>query len=148
MHSCHDAGVTRPTSAQIALVRRLLAHESAAVRPPSGDAAAAGRLHEKLTAQLDPLLGTAGVRLLLVRSAKLSQQEAVCLADASLVQQSTTLRERLQAEDPAVASRAAEALFATFIALLDTFIGERMTAQVLRRAWPTIDHSASSETNQ
>ena len=40
---------------------------------------------------------------------------------------------------------AAAILFGTFFELLTTFIGERLTPQVLRSAWPTIEETAPTE---
>ena len=61
---------------------------------------------------------------------------------------STKLRACLQALDPAVATEAAAALFGTFLELITTFIGERLTIQVLRSAWPTIEDTAPRETKK
>jgi hypothetical protein len=124
----------------------LLAHEGAA---GSADefAKAADRVYDKLDAHLAPLLGSAGVRALLVRSAQLTQSDFSFLAVA-FPENSTKLRECLQAQDPAVAGDSAAALFGTFFTLMTTFIGERLTTQVLRSAWPTIEEMASTETDQ
>jgi len=94
---------------------------------------------------MTPLLGVIGVGLLFARSAKLAQSEFAAFADVSVVEDSTKLRECLQAQDPAVATESAAALFATFFALLTTFIGERLTLQVVRRAWPTIAETPLTE---
>lgn len=122
----------------------MLAHEGAA---DSADewATAAARVYDKLHAHLDPLLGVAGVQALLVRSAKLAHGEFACLEFAALAS-STKLRESLQAQDVAVASGSAVALFDNFFALITAFIGERLTSQVLRSAWPTHDETEPGET--
>ena len=135
-----------PHPAQIARARQLLAHEAVA---GSADAMpAAGRVYDKLHAHLAPLVGDAGVELLLVRSAKLAQGEFAWLAEVSILEGSTKLRECLRSQDPAVATESAAALFGTFFTLITTFIGERLTTQVLRRAWPTIDETAPRETRK
>jgi hypothetical protein len=136
--------VNRPTPAQVERARRLLAHEGAA---GSADdcATAAGRLYDKLHAHLAPLVGAAGVQLLFVRSAKLAQGEFARLAGVAILEGSTKLRECLQAQDPAVATESAAALFGTFFALIATFIGEPLTTQVLRGAWPMIEETAPKE---
>lgn len=111
---------------------------------------AAGRVYDKIHAHLAPLLGSAGVRALLGRSIKLSQSRFSFLEAAS-VESSTKLRECLQAQDAAVATESAAAVFGTFLALLTIFIGERLTTQALRRAWPTIEEMApntTAETNK
>ena len=61
--------------------------------------------------------------------------------EVAVVDSSTKLRECLHAQDAAVATESAAALFGTFFALITTFIGERLTTQALRRAWPTIEES-------
>jgi hypothetical protein len=124
----------------------LLAYEGAA---GSADecATAAGRVYEKLEARLAPLLGSAGVQALLVRSARLAQGDFPLLAVA-VPEGPTKLRECLQAQDPAVATESAAALFGNFFTLLTTFIGERLTTQVLRGAWPTIEEMAPRETTR
>jgi hypothetical protein len=124
----------------------LLAHECAA-EGQDQRAAAAGRVYDKLHAHLDPLLGATGVQALLVRGAKLTQHEFSFL-EASIVESSAKLRECLQAQDAAVATESAAALFGTFFALMTTFIGERLTTQVLRTAWPMIEATAPLETNK
>ena len=90
-------------------------------------------------------MGDAGVQLLFVRSAKLAKGDFVLLAEISILEGSTKLRERLHARDPEVTAESAEALFGTFFALITTLIGERLTTQVLRSAWPTIDETAPRE---
>ena len=128
------------------VARRLLAHEGV-VGGADGYAGAAGRVYEKLHAHLAPLVGPAGVQALLVRSVKLRHTEFSFL-EVAVLDSSTTLRECLQAQEPAVAIESAAALFGTFFALINTFIGERLTAQVLRSAWPTIEEASLRETSK
>jgi hypothetical protein len=128
--------------------RRLLAHEGAAGSAHEHAATAAGRVYDKIHAHMAPLVGDAGVQLLFARSAKLAQGEFTGLAEISILEGSTQLRERLQERDPPLAPESAEALFGTFFALVTTFIGERLTTQVLRRAWPTIEETGAEETRK
>ncbi len=137
--------MNRPSPATLAWSRRLLVHEEAAGSAHAW-ATAAGRVHDKLHAHLDPILGMAGVQALLVRSARVAHGEFVCLEVAALGD-STKLRECLQAQAPGVAEGAAVALFAGFFALITAFIGERLTSQVLRRAWPAFSETEPEETN-
>jgi hypothetical protein len=137
--------LNRPNPAQLEQARRLLAHEAAAGSTDGLATTAACRVYDKLHAHLAPLVGVAGVQLLFARSAKLAQGEFAFFAEISIFEDSTKLRERLQAQDPAVATESAAALFGTFFALLTTFIGERLTGQVLRSAWPTLDEAAPRE---
>ena len=108
-------------------------------------AAAAGQVYDKLHAHLAPLVGSAGLRALLVRSVKLTQRQFTFL-EAAVVDSSTKLGERLRAQDAAVAAESAAVLFGTFFALLTTFIGERLTTQALRHAWPAIEELAPRAT--
>ncbi len=136
--------VTPASPAQIERARRLLAHEGAAGGADEA-ATAAGRVYDKLDAHLAPLLGAAGVQALLARSAKLTQGEFSFLTVAG-PDGSKKLRECLRAQDPAVATESAAALFGAFFTLLTTFIGERLTVQALRRAWPQIEEMSPTET--
>ena len=139
--------MNRPSPAQMEWARRLLAHEGAAVSVDEHATTAAARAYDKLHADLAPFVGAAGVRLLLVRSAMLAQGEFACLAEVSIPERSTKLRECLQAQDPDVVTESTTTLFGIFVALLTTLIGARLTTQVLRRAWPTIEEAALEETN-
>jgi hypothetical protein len=135
----------RPSPAQMERARRLLALEGAA--GSAGEcAAAAGRVYDKLHAYMAPLVGDAGFQLLFARSAK-PQGELAAFAEVSTREGSTKLRECLQALDPAVGTESAVVLFGTFLALIATFIGERLTTQVLRSAWP-IEEAAPKETRK
>ncbi|MGZ4777660.1 MAG: hypothetical protein ACXV5L_00565 [Thermoanaerobaculia bacterium] len=124
-----------------------MAHQRA-VSEADDCATAAGRVYEKLHEHLAPLLGVAGVRALFVRSAKLSEGKFVFPADAVAFEDSTKLRASLETLDPVLAAATAEALFATFFALITTFIGQRLTLHALRAAWPTIEGPASTETKK
>jgi hypothetical protein len=128
----------KPSPAQLSVARRLLAHEGAAGGADDAVATAAARVYDKLDAHLAPLIGTVGVQSLFVRSAKLTPDEFAALAHVSILEGSTKLREHWQAQGSAVDVEAAAALFANFLSLLTTFIGERLVTQVLRNAWPKI----------
>lgn len=134
-----------PSAAQMERARRLLALEHAAAGEDGRGSPAAGRVFEKLHAHMSPLVGVAGVDMLFVRSAKLAQGEFTGVVVGSFVEGAAILRGRLQAQGPALATDSAETLFATFFALLTTLIGERLTLQILRRAWPTLDEMTFGE---
>jgi hypothetical protein len=138
--------LTEASPTQIHRARLLLEHEGAA-GSPAERAAAAGRVYDKLDAHLAPLLGSAGIRALLARSAKLSQSRFSFL-EAAVVESSTALRECLQAQEAAIATESASAVFGTLLALLTMFIGERLTTQALRRAWPTIEQMAPTTSTE
>lgn len=128
--------------AHSARARALLTHEGAAASADAW-ATAAGRVYEKIHAHLAPLLGAAGVEALLARSARLTRDEFPFLAVAPL--DGAKLRACLLGQPPAVAEESAVALFATFFSLITTFIGDRLTTQVLRSAWPTLDEAAAGK---
>jgi hypothetical protein len=130
--------MSRPGERPLQRARQLLAFEDASSGSAGGNAAADSRVYDKLKARLAPLVGAAGVQMLFARSAKLVRDEFPFLA-AGCVDDSAKLSACLQAQDPAVAREAATALFATFLALLTTFIGERLTNQLLRTVWPAIE---------
>ena len=138
----------RANPAQVERARQLLAHEGAAGSANECTSTAPGRVYDKLHAHLSPIVGEAGVQLLFVRSAKLAQGEFAWLAEISILDGSTKLRDSLQAQDPPVATESAAALFGTFFTLITTFIGERLTSQVLRAAWPTIEETGPRKSNQ
>jgi hypothetical protein len=140
--------MTRPSAAQIEMARRWLVDEGGAGGTSEACATAAGRIHDRLTAQLAPLLGAAGVQALFVRSGKLAQAELASAAEGASLEGSTKLAAHLRALDPLTAMETAVALFARFLELVTTFIGERLTIQALKRAWPRIDEKASPETKK
>lgn len=133
------------TQAQATQARRLLELEGAVLDDSATFLAAAGRVHEKLTAQLSPLLGAGGVRALFVRSAKLARRDAPGLAEVDVFASLAQPRAELEACDPVVLAKTAEVVIATFLGLIATFIGARLTTQALRSAWPSIDESGSTE---
>jgi hypothetical protein len=138
--------VNTPRAAHIARARRLLAHEGASSNVDAEVTAdAAGRLYEQLQGHFAPLLG-GGVQALLDRSVRVLRDESLRAAGSPL--DSVKLRACLRSRDPAEATESAATLFATFFELLTTFIGERLTTEVLRSAWPTIDDTASGEKSQ
>jgi hypothetical protein len=133
---------------QVERAKRLLANEGNSGRSSAECAAAAWRVYEKLNARVAPLLGPAGVEALFVRSAKLAQAEFVSLAEVATAEGMKKLGACLQALDPADATEVASTLFGTFLDLMTTFIGERLTVLVLRSAWPMIEDTAPRETKK
>ena len=140
--------MSRPSPAQVERAKRLLAAEGDSGVNAQECAAAAWRVYEKLNARLAPLLGSAGVHVLFARSAKLAPAEFASLAELAGPEGWTKLGACLQRLEPAVATEVAATLFGTFIDLIITFIGERLTVVVLRSAWPTIEDMAPRETEK
>ena len=135
-------------SAQVETARRLLALEGDSGSSSAECAAAAWRVYEKLNARLAPLLGSAGVEALFVRSAKLAQGKFGSLAEVAAPEGLNKLGAGLQALEPAAATEVAAALFGTFLDLMTTFIGKRLTAVILRSGWPTLEDPALRETKK
>jgi hypothetical protein len=135
--------MARASPQHISLATALLAHEASGGADARADAA--GRVYDKLHAHLTPLIGKTGVELLLVRSAKLVPGELQFLTEASILDGADRLRDLLRPPAPALALESATCLFANFFGLLMTFIGERLTNQILRSAWPTLVGVASAE---
>ncbi len=138
----------RTSAAQVERAKRLLSHEGNSGSSSAECAAAAWRLYEKLNARLTPLLGSAGVQALFVRSAKLAQAELGFLAEVVTPDGMKKLGVGLQALEPTEATEVAAALFGAFLELMTTFIGERLTVLILRSAWPTIDDTVPRETKK
>jgi hypothetical protein len=116
----------------------------------AGEGASAGalgaavlRAYNDLAAALIPLIGNQGVETLTARALHVTGREYPWLNGArepgkptEPAEPVTDAMSRLDRQDPAVASEAAGALLATFTGLLVTFIGESLTTQLLRKAWP------------
>ena len=127
-----------PSIRYVERARQLLAHEAGT----AGETAAV-RVFDKLSERLTPLLGAAGVQLLFVRSAKLTQGELSPAVPTTILGDGAKVRELLAARDPALSADTATTLFANFLTLITTFIGERLTLQVLRGAWPNLEEKRS-----
>ena len=88
------------------------------------------------------------MRLLFVRSAMRVQGDFAALDSVASGERSAKLRATLQSKEPALTSESAELLFATFIALVSGLIGERLTTQLLRTAWPAVEATAPKDQNK
>jgi hypothetical protein len=103
-------------------------------------AAATRRAYEDLARVSAPLIGQAGVDALTGRALHLSQPEYPWLAHTPAPEHAGAPLAQfifaLERQDPAVATEAAGAVLATLTGLLVTFIGEPLTARLLRKAWP------------
>lgn len=133
--------------AQRELATQLLAQEQ------QGDsaqerAAAAARVYEKLQLHLAPLVGGTGFRALFARSITLTAPRFPFLAGLTEVKPDDAagaLRACLQAETPEVVTEVAVSVFGAFLSLLATYVGERLTAQLLRAAWPSLGERPHNE---
>jgi hypothetical protein len=142
------------TQAHVDAARRLLADE-ASRHAELGPTAAAGRVYERLFDALAPVIGPAGVRALIARSARLNKTEFPCLAHAlssrelpaDAEQTSVHLVACLDELEPCVAAKVAIDLYATFLGLMTTFIGERLVTQLLKTAFPALQDIESKESS-
>ena len=126
------------------LALKVLAQHAGPAAGAEALAAAAHRAYDDLARVSAPLIGQVGVDALTGRALHLVQREYPWLvhtregtpppgpAEGPFAQVLFCLAR----QDPAVATEAAGALFATFTGLLITFIGEPLTARLLRKAWP------------
>ncbi|HWW82406.1 MAG TPA: hypothetical protein VNZ26_02325 [Vicinamibacterales bacterium] len=132
------------TAFEKAALRRLALHVLAQHAGPAAGAealvAAARRAYDDLVRVSAPLIGQVGVDALTGRALHLAQREYPWLVH-------TREPERwdgpfaqiifcLERQNPEVATEAAATVFASFIGLLITFIGEPLTVRLLRQAWP------------
>ena len=132
---------------QIAL--KVLAQHAGPAAGAEALAAAAHRTYHDLARVSAPLIGQVGVEALTGRALHLARREYPWLVDAREPAPATEPFAQiivcLERQDPAVATEAAGAVFATFTGLLVTFIGEPLTARLLRKAWPDAFSDASTE---
>jgi hypothetical protein len=145
------------------LALRVLAQRTGPAAGAAALAAAAHRAYKDLARVSAPLIGQVGVEALTGRALHLAQREYPWLVpprDSAPAYTErtpgTTPPEQaeepfaqvivcLERQDPAVATEAAGTVFATFTGLLVTFIGEPLTAGLLRKAWPDAFSDASPE---
>jgi hypothetical protein len=140
---------TAPDYADIA--QRMLTHEASALSTAAACAAAVGTVNQRLHHRLAPVIGVAGVRALFARSVRLTGPEFLQLAalrnpelgdNANIAE---SLIELLGTLEPGIAVATATALYANFLRLTTTLIGERLVLLVLQRAFPNIDVTAKQE---
>jgi len=142
--------MTAPGHAPLhALALKVLAPHAAPGAGAEALAAAARRAYDDLARVSAPLIGQAGVDALFGRALHLTQRQYPWLVAPGDPQQSEGPFAQaifsLERQDPAVATEAAAALFATLTGLLVTFIGEPLTARLLRKAWPDAFSEADKE---
>ncbi|MEQ1727713.1 MAG: hypothetical protein ABL982_04970 [Vicinamibacterales bacterium] len=120
--------------------RRMLARDAGPGAGAAAVAAAARALCEHFARLLTPLIGDAGVAAILARCLYLAQRHA---SDLPPVRASNrhegafaSQQRFLEQLEPAAALEAAVALLTAVSELLVSFIGEGLTTQFLREAWP------------
>jgi hypothetical protein len=143
-----DASARNSVAArQLAL--NVIAHHTGANAGAEAIAAAALCAYDHLARVSAQLIGDAGVDALTGRALHLAHQEYPWLVYTREPEQPEAPFSQiivcLKRQDPAVASEAAAAVLGTIAGLLVTFIGEPLTVQLLRRAWPDAFSAASAE---
>jgi hypothetical protein len=136
------------------LALKVLAQRAGPTAGAEALAAATLRAYDDLARVSAPLIGQVGIDALTGRALHLTQQEYPWLVGTRDGTPALTERTsgtpppeqadgpfaqvifNLERQDPAVATEAAGAVFATLTGLLVTFIGEPLTARLLRQAWP------------
>jgi hypothetical protein len=143
-------GVTaleNPALRQLAL--KALAQRAGAAAGTAALAAAAQRAYDDLTQVSAPLIGQVGVDALTGRTLYLAQRKYPWLVHTREPEQwkgpFAQIVFCLERQDPAVATEAAGAVLTILTGLLVTFIGEPLTARLLRKAWPDAFSDASIE---
>jgi hypothetical protein len=131
------------------LALKVLAQHAGSAASAEALAAAAQRAYDDLARVSVPLIGQGGVDALTSRALHLAHREYPWLAHTPEPEQAegpfAQVIFSLKQQDPAVATEAAGAVFATFTGLLVTFIGEPLTTRLLRQAWPDAFSDASAE---
>ena len=134
-----------PALRQLAL--KVLAQRAGASAGAGALAAAAQRAYDDLAQVSAPLIGQVGVDALTGRTLYLAQRKYPWLIHTREPDQwkgpFAQIVFCLERQDPAVATEAAGVVFATLTGLLVTFIGEPLTASLLRKAWPDAFSDAS-----
>jgi hypothetical protein len=123
------------------LAARVFALEAQGAVSAEDCAAAAARVYQKLFVRLASLVGAAGARALFARSLKLTAIEFPFLGtvDHAKAGDGEAFVRPMREETPAVVTEATVALCATLFSLLETLIGQRLTANVVGSAWPELD---------
>ncbi len=111
-------------------------------------ASAAVNVYATLLNTLSPLLGDIGSSALLRRSLKLTEATYPCYTEVRVADQDGLLNAVgacLRKQPLDVAWDASVAVLTAYIELLATFIGERLTWQLLHEAWPDLHMSPTLE---
>ena len=122
------------------LALNALAQRGGAAAGAGALAVAAQRAYEDLARESAPLIGDVGINALTGRTLYLAQLQYPWQAHTREPDKWSGPFDQivfcLERQDPAVATEAAGAVLTTLAGLLVTFIGEPLTAQLLRKAWP------------
>jgi hypothetical protein len=130
------------------LARQIISHEQSPERPPQDVAASAVRIYAKWLTCLSAILGETGSSALFRRSLRLSEVTYPffsAVRDAHVSSVLSAMSTCLQAQDANVAHEASVELLAIHLELLTTFIGQRLTEQLVRETWPDLSIPTTEE---
>jgi hypothetical protein len=138
------------------LVRRLLRHEAGGAQDAASLAAAVEGACQKLSGELETLVGRGGVAALLGRAVNLTKREFPFLAGVRLQTDAPlsfkALQGSLQGRSPAEAGAASVALLANLVGLLVNLLGEELGLRPVVNVWPDVlpgaGPPASTETEE
>ncbi len=137
------------TSALQQLALNALARRAGSAAGAAALAAAAQRAYDDLALVSAPLIGQVGVDALTGRTLYLAQRKYPWLVQTREPDHwkgpFAQIVFCLEQQTPAVATEAAGAVLTTLTGLLVTFIGEPLTARLLRKAWPDAFSDANIE---
>lgn len=124
------------------LMRRLLQHEAGGARDAASLAAAVEGACQKLSGELEALVGRDGVAALLGRAVNLTRREFPFLAGVRLRTDAPpsfeALHESLRERGPEEADAASVALLANLVGLLINLLGEDLGLRPVMNAWPDV----------
>ena len=128
--------------------RQIVTQEQRPDHTSQDAAASAERIYTRLLACMSAILGETGSVGLFRRSLRLTEAAFPFFSDARDANVEILLsavRRGLHAQPAEVAREASVELLAIHLELLATFIGPRLTKQLLREAWPNLRTSAPEE---
>ena len=131
------------------LALKVLARRAGPAAGAEAIAAAADRAYDDLARVLATVIGDMGVNALTGRTLHLAKGEYSRLVPAREPEDAedtfAQIIDALKRQDPTVATEIAAAVFAIFLGLLATFIGEPLATRLLQQAWPDAFSSANTE---
>ena len=140
-----------PPPAPEELARRLLAYEAGQKKSPEELAVAGERAYLRLRERLTVLLGTTGFDALWARAMHLAQRKFRAGDNAATVESFPTgasraygLHAAVSGHDSAAVQHNLVIVFASFITLLFTFIGEELGLRFIRQIWPDLPLDAAA----
>lgn len=123
-------------------MRRLIHHEAGGAQDAASLASAVEGACQKLSGELETLVGRGGVAALLGRAVNLTKREFPFLAGVRLQRDAPpsfeALHESLQGRSPAEADAASVALLANLVGLLINLLGEDLGLRPVVNVWPNV----------